>query len=125
MQLEEDRAAATAQAKLDEVRHPPALSAPFFPAAISACQESSSQVSCPAFRPPVFVDESETKKKRSSQLTLGCVFPCRPQVARKRAEELDKAKRQALEEDAKAKALAFNVKQVEKVKSTELWPKAA
>ena len=58
-------------------------------------------------------------------MTLGCVFLCRPQVARKRAEELDKAKRQALEEDAKAKALAFNVKQVEKVKSTELWPKAA
>ena len=34
------------------------------------------------------------------------------------------AKRQALEEDAKARALAFNVKQVEKVKkSTELLAK--
>ena len=119
VQLEEDRAAATAQAKLDEVRHQPALSAPFFPAAISACQESSSQVSCPAFCAPGL----SLKKPRSSQLTLGCVFLCRPQVARKRAEELDKAKRQALEEDAKARALAFNVKQVEKVKSTELGQK--
>ena len=36
------------------------------------------------------------------------------------------AKRQALEEDAKARALAFNVKQVEKVKKARnSWPKEA
>eukprot|EP01045_Picozoa_sp_COSAG04_P004966 COSAG04_NODE_224_length_19624_cov_47.932855_1_plen_70_part_00 len=35
------------------------------------------------------------------------------------------AKRQALEEDAKARALAFNVKQVEKVTSTKLLARSS
>ena len=56
VQLEEDRAAATARAKLDEVTNPPPLAPfpPLFPAAISACQNSAASFmlafSCPGFR---------------------------------------------------------------------------
>ena len=124
VQLEEDRAAATARAKLDEVRIPPPPSRPgFFPAGLYIILVNSA-----SFMPGIFMNASglneclrfswtSLKNPRSSQLTLGCVFLPRPQVARKRAEELDMAKRQALEEDAKARALAFNVKQVEKVRT--------